>query len=382
MSAVASATVVTVGRRTGGDGVSPSSVSSTSSGLAMVFAGPFSGILPSSGGAQAVGRASQQGRVFVVLEPPQGGPRMAFAERPPERDRQTDQQQSLQQQRLGRASFLGACIVEAAVVVPTLHVEAVLAEEPWSLLLRILIAAVRLSPIVVPCLPYVGRLLLRCVAGTPGIVGVALRRISSLVETLVVVVFCPEVRWGLAITLDMWYLLTTPLNKGFAQMPYIILLVANIILCFVDTLTLIMMLAVKNGEDLEGPLPESEAGALRPRPVKLGQSDDDEDGSDDEVAIFDPTCIICLSDFGMEDDIVQLPCKHAFHTECIAKWLCRSRHCPLRCPQEPAWMRQCIAHLGCFEHSEVVLPPLIRRTQVEEVLLPSEAPQPAESEIP
>jgi len=363
MSAAGSATVLTVRRRPGGDGISPSD----SSGLAMVFAGPFSGILPSSGGAHAVGRASQQRRVFVVLEPPQGGPRMAFAERPPERDRQTDREQSLQQQRLGRASFLGACIVEAAVVVPTLHVEIVLAEEPWSFVLRIFIAVVRLSPIMVPCLPYVGRLLVRCVAGTPGFAGVALRRISSLVETLVIVVFCPEVRWGLAITLDMWYLLTTPLSKGFSQMPYIILLVANIILCFVDTLTLIMMLAVKDAEDLEGPLPESEVGALRPRPVKLGQSDDDEDGVGGprrtQVATFDPTCIICLSDFGVEDDIVQLPCKHAFHTECIAKWLSRSRHCPLRCPQ-------------------VVLPPLIMRTQVEEVLLPSEAPRQAESEIP
>jgi len=260
------------------------------------------------------------------------------------------------QQRLGRASFVGACAVEAAVVVPTLHVEAVLAEEPWSLLLRILIACVRLSPIALPCLPILGRWAARCVSGSPGHCGVLLCRLYAFVEMAILVVFCPEVRWGMAITLDMWYLLTTPLNKGLAEMPYIILLVANIILCFVDTLTLIMMLAVKNGEELAEQAAELPENAVRPRPVKMGNAVEDED--EDAAAKFDPTCIICLSDFGPEDEIVQLPCSHAFHTECIGKWLSRSRHCPLRCPQ-------------------VVLPPLVTRTPIEAVLLPAEAPLPA-----
>eukprot|EP00415_Alexandrium_ostenfeldii_P004323 UN4323 len=106
-----------------------------------------------------------------------------------------------------------------------------------------------------------------------------------------------------------------------------------------------MMLAVKSSEELAQP-PERENFA-RPRPVKLGQSD--EAG----MPKFDPTCIICLSDFKPEDEILQLPCNHTFHTECITKWLSRSRHCPLRCPP-------------------VVLPPRTSRAPQAEVPTPTE----------
>jgi len=240
-------------------------------------------------------------------------------------------------QRFGKASVLGACVFEAAVVVPTLHVEVQLAEEPWPLLLRILIAIVRLYPIVMPCVPLLGRAVAGC--GVQWREALLCRRLSACFYVTFIVLFCPEVRWGVAITLDMWYLLTTPLNKGLSEVPCIILLVANIILCFVDTLTLIMMLAVKSSVDLEPP-PERD-GFSRPRPVKLG-SPAEEGG----ITKFDPTCIICLSDFKPEDDILQLPCDHTFHTECISKWLSRSRHCPLRCPP-------------------VVLPPRVTRSQME-----------------
>lgn len=280
---------------------------------------------------------------FFEAQVPHGAPRTAFAEQP------SDISLRPQQQRLGRASVVGAFAVEAAVVVPTLHVEAVLAKEPWSLLLRIVIAVVRLSPIAAPCLPLLGRAVTRYVGNVPGNAGLVLQRLSVRLGNVLAAAFCPEVRWGVAITLDMWYLLTTPLNKGLSEMPFVILLVANIILCFVDTLTLIMMLAVKNGEELAEQVVEHEVAA-RPRPLKLG-ANEEEDG----LAKFDPTCIICLSDFSMDDEIAVLPCSHAFHTECIGKWLSRSRRCPLRCPQ-------------------VVLPPLVTRTPVEEVLLPAEGP--------
>lgn len=236
---------------------------------------------------------------------------------------------------------MGACVFEAAVVVPTLHVEVQLAEEPWSLLLRILIATVRLYPIVMPCILPMGRMAAVC--GAQWREGPICRRLLAFLYVVCTVLFCPEVRWGIAITLDMWYLLTTPLNKGLGEVPCVILLVANIILCFVDTLTLIMMLAVKSSEELDQP--QERDNFARPRPVKLGQS---EEGAPK----FDPTCIICLSDFKPEDEILQLPCDHTFHTECITKWLSRSRHCPLRCPS-------------------VVLPPRTSRT-------PAEAPAPTE----
>mmetsp|Transcript_133568 Transcript_133568/g.415342 ORF Transcript_133568/g.415342 Transcript_133568/m.415342 type:complete len:338 (-) Transcript_133568:34-1047(-) len=228
--------------------------------------------------------------------------------------------------RFGKASVLGACVFEAAVVVPTLHVEVHLAEdagEPWSLLLRIIIATVRLLPMLLPCIPPLGRVAAVC--GARWRQGPVCRRLLAFFYLMFAVIFCPEVRWGVAITLDMWYLLTTPLNRGLAEVPCVILLVANIILCFVDTLTLIMMLAVKSSEDLDQPAESDDYP--RPRPVKLPQSDDEADSPK-----FDPTCIICLSDFKPEDDILQLPCEHTFHTECITKWLSRSRHCPLRCP--------------------------------------------------
>merc|ERR1712151_343862 len=44
-------------------------------------------------------------------------------------------------------------------------------------------------------------------------------------------------------------------------------------------------------------------------------------------------CIICLGDFIDGDEVVQLPCNHTFHTECIGHWLVKSHRCPLRCPQ-------------------------------------------------
>lgn len=42
-------------------------------------------------------------------------------------------------------------------------------------------------------------------------------------------------------------------------------------------------------------------------------------------------CGVCLAAFGASDiEVVQLPCRHAFHPECISKWLTEFRSaCPL-----------------------------------------------------
>merc|ERR1719428_611050 len=50
-------------------------------------------------------------------------------------------------------------------------------------------------------------------------------------------------------------------------------------------------------------------------------------------------CAICLDDVQPEDQLVQLPCGHAFHCICAARWLkpsgqnsgSRSQCCPLCC---------------------------------------------------
>lgn len=42
-----------------------------------------------------------------------------------------------------------------------------------------------------------------------------------------------------------------------------------------------------------------------------------------------PSCPICISDFSSPDEVMQLPCKHVFHTECISEWACISQLCPV-----------------------------------------------------
>jgi len=262
-------------------------------------------------------------------------PRVAFAEMP-----NLANGSRSPQQRFSRFSIVAACVAEAVAVVPTVHVELQIAEDSWALFLRVLISIVRLSPLLAPCLPWCAQLLSlwsRCQGSGP-----YERRIASCGTALLSATLCPEVRWGVAITLDMWYLLSTPLNKGLHQVPYIMLLVCNVLLCFGDTIMLIMMLAAKSDD-----MPEAERGvdieAVHPRPITF---------TEEEAAAskFDPTCIICLSDFKNGDQVVQLPCNHTFHSECISKWLAKSRHCPLRCPQ-------------------LVMPPMVTQTPVEGLLV-------------
>mmetsp|Transcript_102653 Transcript_102653/g.319890 ORF Transcript_102653/g.319890 Transcript_102653/m.319890 type:complete len:255 (+) Transcript_102653:85-849(+) len=41
-------------------------------------------------------------------------------------------------------------------------------------------------------------------------------------------------------------------------------------------------------------------------------------------------CGVCLAGFASDIEVVQLPCRHSFHTECISKWLTEFRStCPL-----------------------------------------------------
>ncbi|KAF0896530.1 hypothetical protein E2562_024386 [Oryza meyeriana var. granulata] len=42
-------------------------------------------------------------------------------------------------------------------------------------------------------------------------------------------------------------------------------------------------------------------------------------------------CVICIEEFKVGDDLSTMPCahRHRFHDKCLAKWLARSRSCPL-----------------------------------------------------
>ena len=45
----------------------------------------------------------------------------------------------------------------------------------------------------------------------------------------------------------------------------------------------------------------------------------------------DTECVICMVDYGPNDEITPLPCdtKHYFHTGCIESWLKTNNSCPL-----------------------------------------------------
>mmetsp|Transcript_56139 Transcript_56139/g.131214 ORF Transcript_56139/g.131214 Transcript_56139/m.131214 type:complete len:308 (-) Transcript_56139:229-1152(-) len=222
-----------------------------------------------------------------------------------------------------------ACLVfELALVIPTAWVEhefMVATRVPWPFALRLLMSTVRLLPVLRfvaarACLLLRGPRLWRCCV--PQVVRWRIQSSGQVLQS-------PEVRWGVAITLDMWYLLSTPLNVGLQQVWLGLLLVANICLCFIDTVTLLSILSTRTQPVEVYP----ERAFRRARHIKLDQAA--------------PTCAICLCDFEQEESAVELPCKHVFHCDCITIWLQRSRRCPMRCP-------------------ELVLPPRrIRQTQAD-----------------
>merc|ERR1719356_2337953 len=42
----------------------------------------------------------------------------------------------------------------------------------------------------------------------------------------------------------------------------------------------------------------------------------------------DPECVICLELFEKDATLVELPCRHAFHHDCLAHWLADTNTCP------------------------------------------------------
>ncbi len=56
-----------------------------------------------------------------------------------------------------------------------------------------------------------------------------------------------------------------------------------------------------------------------------------------ETKIEDPSklpeekrsCIICLCDYEIGENVVTISCTHSFHTDCIREWLNSHNHCPI-----------------------------------------------------
>lgn len=54
---------------------------------------------------------------------------------------------------------------------------------------------------------------------------------------------------------------------------------------------------------------------------------------DEELKARDSLCCVCLGEFEMKEELMQVPsCKHVFHRDCIRNWLRSNTTCPLcRC---------------------------------------------------
>jgi Ring finger domain len=59
------------------------------------------------------------------------------------------------------------------------------------------------------------------------------------------------------------------------------------------------------------------------------QANPDEDADDPKKLSSDLNCSICLADYERDEILVQLPCSHGFHQECIMLWASHHTNCPL-----------------------------------------------------
>lgn len=62
-------------------------------------------------------------------------------------------------------------------------------------------------------------------------------------------------------------------------------------------------------------------------------------------------CNICLEDYfqGDEEEIAVLPCRHAFHRNCVFEWLCRNGvHCPICLHDLQSDVARCYLEDQCF----------------------------------
>jgi len=219
-------------------------------------------------------------------------------------------------------ALLASMILEGIVLAPTLYAECVMMDEmgPASSLIRIAIAFIRLMPAIVAGV----RICKRWHRAAEACMRVSRnQRLAAAADGCFALWLFPEVHWGFAITLDMWYLLITPLE--YHQISIGALIIANIVLCCMDVTNLICSLAWKNIEDSVEPSSDPE-NFHQPKPFVINSRDK----AEGEVL----ACSICLCDFEeQDDDAVQLPCSHVFHRDCVERWLQRSCRCPLRCPQ-------------------------------------------------
>lgn len=52
-----------------------------------------------------------------------------------------------------------------------------------------------------------------------------------------------------------------------------------------------------------------------------------------QIRNLDDPCVICQVDFEPSDDVIELPCRHVYHPDCIHPWLRAKKTCP-HCSRE------------------------------------------------
>lgn len=49
----------------------------------------------------------------------------------------------------------------------------------------------------------------------------------------------------------------------------------------------------------------------------------------EQAAGPEAACAVCQQDYSGDEELVQLPCKHWFHRDCVLQWLRASKQCPI-----------------------------------------------------
>ena len=52
-----------------------------------------------------------------------------------------------------------------------------------------------------------------------------------------------------------------------------------------------------------------------------------------EIKSMQDSCVICLCDYKLKQNVITLTCKHEFHFDCIKQWLDQNTTCP-KCRKE------------------------------------------------
>ena len=87
-----------------------------------------------------------------------------------------------------------------------------------------------------------------------------------------------------------------------------------------------------NKEEFVGTVVDFQNSALADRPVVFATTADVENQRSPRHTP-EACCSVCLADYVEGDELMMLPCQHAYHKVCVTQWLQRQSQCPL-CKQD------------------------------------------------